>query len=86
MTQQTIQVFFPFSPQYMSWDDWNGNLAVSYGELNIPFTSEDDWKITANIICSNTAFASYPIPNPDTCEDWQDWASQFAQAINGPSY
>jgi len=83
---QTIQKFFPFSSDYMSWEDWNGNVAVIYGELNIPFTDELNWKTTANLLASNTALSEYPIPNPETYENWQDWADQFTQSINGPSY
>lgn len=86
MTKPSIQQFFPFSPEYSSWDDWNGNLAISYGELNIPFNPEDDWKTTAQLVSGNTAFAAYPIPSPETFDNWQDWATQFGQAINGQSY
>lgn len=86
MTQQTIQQFFPFSSDYMSWEDWNGNVAIIYGELNVPFTSEQDWKTTAQLLSSNTALSAYPIPNPETFENWQDWADQFTQSINGQSY
>ena len=86
MTQQTIQKFFPFSSDYMSWDDWNGNVAIIYGELNVPFTTEENWKITAQLLSSNTALSEYPIPSPESYENWQDWADQFTQSINGQSY
>lgn len=86
MTKPSIQPFFIFNPDYMSWEDYNGNLAISYGELNIPFTAEDDWKITAQVLTSNTAFSSYPIAHPDSYDSWQKWAKDFTEIVNGQSY
>jgi len=70
----------------MSWEDWNGNLAIYYGELHIPFTSEDEWQVTARVLAGNTAFAAYPIPHPDGYDDWQRWAKDFTEIVNGQSY
>jgi len=31
-------------------------------------------------------FGSYPVPSPDTYDEWQAWAKDFTQIINGPAY
>ena len=46
MSGLSIQPFFVMNPDYMSWNDWNGNFAISYGEMNIPFTPEEEWQTT----------------------------------------
>ena len=80
-----FQEFFPCVPDYMSWEDWNGNLVMYYGQKNIEFAPEDNWRQGAmNIIMSET-FGTYPVPVPDTFETWQDWAREFTTIINGPS-
>lgn len=86
MSGPSIQPFFVVNPDYMSWEDYNGNIAISYGEMNIPFTSEDDWQTTAKVLTSNTALASYPVPHPDLYDDWRQWAQDFTEIINGQSY
>lgn len=86
MSGPSIQPFFIFSPDFMSWEDWNGNLIISYGELNIPYTPEEDWQTTAQVIASNTAMEAYPVPNPDNYENWQQWAKDFTEIVNGQSY
>lgn len=79
------QQFFPFLPDYMSWEDWNGNLIMYYAEEVIPYSQELDWKVTANNVAQLPTFSAYPVPLPDLYDDWQDWARQFALIINGPS-
>jgi hypothetical protein len=39
-----FQGFFPCVPDYMTWDDWNGNLAIYYGQKNIKFANEENWR------------------------------------------
>lgn len=85
MTQIATQAFFPCVPDYMSWEDWNGNLAIYYGSELITFAPEDDWKVAASDIAELPTFAVYPVPQPDTYDDWQSWARDFTEAINGPS-
>lgn len=80
-----VQQFFPFLPDYMSWEDWNGNLIMYYGEELIPYMQEADWKVTANNVAQLPTFMSYPVPLPDSYDNWQDWARQFTLIINGPS-
>ena len=70
----------------MSWEDWNGNLLVSYGELNIPYNTEDNWQETASVLASNTAMAAYPVPAPGEYDDWRQWAKEFTEIVNGQSY
>jgi hypothetical protein len=82
----SVQQFFPFTPDYMSWEDWNGNFILWYGQENIPAHPEDNWQAVANHIASNEAFASYPIPVADRYENWQDWAKDVTTIINGPAY
>ena len=38
------QPFFPIVPDLMSWEDWNGNFIIYYGQMNVPVTSEENWK------------------------------------------
>ena len=80
-----FQSFFPCLPNYMSWEDWNGNLAIYYGQKNIEFSPEEDWRYGAMNIVQSETFGRYPVPNPDTYETWQDWALEFTAIINGPS-
>lgn len=86
MSGPSIQPFFIFNPDFMSWEDWNGNLIISYGELNIPFSSEENWKTTASVLTSNTAMSAYPVPHPDNYDSWQQWAKDFTEIVNGKSY
>lgn len=86
MSALSIQQHFPVVPDYMSWDDWNGSLAIYYGEMNIPFHGEENWQDTANVLASNTALSTYPVPYPDEYETWQQWAKDFTEIINGQSY
>ena len=79
------QIFFPFAPSTMEWDSWNGNLIMYFGTEPIPFTQEDEWKITAKNVSQLPRFGVYPVPDPDLFEHWQDWASEFTLIINGPS-
>jgi len=81
-----FQQFFPFVPEYMDWEDWNGNLAIYYGQRNIQFSPEEDWKTGAENIVQSPVFGRYPVPDPSTFETWQDWAREFTTIINGPSY
>lgn len=69
----------------MSWEDWNGNLIMFYGQEPLPYHSEDQWRDTAKSVGQLTTFEVYPVPNPDAFENWQDWALEFTEIINGPS-
>ena len=80
-----FQQFFPFTPNGMSWEDWNGNLIMFYGEEPIAYHSEDQWKETAINVAQLTTFEVYPVPNPEAYKNWQDWALEFTEIINGPS-
>ena len=80
------QQFFPFSPESSSWEDWNGNFIIYYGQLNIPSDTEENWKNAASVIASTFTFSAFPIPTPDTYDNWQDWASEVSLIINGKSH
>jgi hypothetical protein len=80
-----FQQFFPFDPNGMSWEDWNGNLIIFYGQEPIAYNSEDQWKETARGVGQLTTFEVYPVPSPDAYDHWQDWALEFTEIINGPS-
>ena len=80
-----FQQFFPFTPNGMSWEDWNGNLIMFYGEEPIPYNLEINWKETAKNVGQLATFEVYPVPNPEAYENWQDWALEFTEIINGPS-
>ena len=82
----SIQPFFPVVPTLMSWEDWNGNLAIYFSQENIMHAPEDQWREVAQHTSSLAVFQSYPVPSPDGFEYWQDWASEFTLIVNGPSY
>jgi hypothetical protein len=79
------QPFFPFLPAYSTWDDWLGNVAIYYNQELIPLVDEPNWKEAAKDIVELSTFASYPVPRPERYEDWQQWATDFTEQINGPS-
>ena len=81
-----IQDFFPFSPEYSTWEDYNGNLVVFFASEPIGVNSEENWKNTVADMVNLPRFMNYPIPDPNTYENWQDWANNFSQVLNGPSY
>jgi hypothetical protein len=80
-----FQPFFPFIPTNMSWEDWNGNLAIYYSEELIPYNSEENWLETARNVAQLPTFSVYPVPDPTLFDEWQNWALEFTQIINGPS-
>lgn len=86
MSGPSIQPFFIFSPDYMSWEDWNGSLLVFYSELGFPYSSEENWRETAQAVSANPAMATYPAPSPDKYDDWQTWAKDLTEIVNGQSY
>jgi len=82
----SIQEFFPFSPEYSSWEDYNGNLILFFSEEPIGVYPESEWKQTIKDMVNLPVFLSYPIPDPELYDKWQDWANDFSQVLNGPSY
>jgi len=76
---------FPFLPEGSTWENWNGNLIMYYGEEPIPYVPEEQWRMAAQNVTQLPTFEVYPIPSPDTFSDWRDWARQFALIINGPT-
>lgn len=81
----SVQQFFPMVPTGMDWEAWNGNLIMWYAEESIAFHEEADWQIVAKNVSELPTFCNYPVPDPDSFENWQDWALEFTQIINGPS-
>ena len=80
-----FQQFFPFIPTNMSWEDWNGNLAIYYSQELIPYNTEENWLETARNVAQLPTFSVYPVPDPTLFANWQDWAKEFTLIINGPS-
>jgi hypothetical protein len=80
-----FQPFFPFTPNGMSWEDWNGNLIMFYGQEPVAYHPEENWRETARGVSQLTTFEVYPVPDPDVYQNWQDWANEFTLIINGPS-
>jgi hypothetical protein len=77
--------FFPFIPNGMDWESWNGNLVMFYSQELIPYVnSEDEWKMVAKNVSQLPSFMIYPVPDPDLYQNWQDWANEFTMIINGP--
>ena len=83
--KNSIQQFFPFSPDYSTWDDWNGNLVTFYSQEAIEVNTEEDWKQTAASVANTPTFAAYPVMDGSDFNDWQSWASEFTLTVNGPS-
>ena len=81
----SIQQFFPYVPQHISWEDWNGALIHYFSEEPIAYNKETHWKLTAKSVEGLATFANYPVPDPDEYDHWQDWALQFTEIINGPT-
>jgi hypothetical protein len=79
------QQFFPFSPEYSTWDDWNGNLLHFYGEQPIPVLPEDQWQEVAKNVIEIPFFSAYAVPDPLSYETWHEWAEEFTLTVNGPS-
>ena len=77
--------YFPYSPEYSSWEDFNGNLIIAYGYEPVPYHSEKDWLETARAMSQMSTFAVYPIPNPEMFTNWSDWAKEFSLIVNGSS-
>jgi hypothetical protein len=70
----------------MDWESWNGNFIIYYGQENITYHPEIEWQLMAKNVAQSPTFASYPIPDPDDFDNWQDWAFEVTTIINGPSY
>ena len=85
MSAPSYQQSFPFSSEFNSFEDWNGNFIIWFGEQNIPYNTEKNWRETASEIAGTAFFEVYPIPFPDTFERWQDWADEVTELINGAS-
>jgi hypothetical protein len=66
----------------MSWDDWNGNLAIYYSQEHIMFRPEAEWKEVAQNMCNTQSFSIFPLPDPSNYENWQDWAKEFTLIVN----
>jgi hypothetical protein len=56
-----------------------------YGEEPIPYMTEDNWPIVAKSVSALATFANYPVPDPSEYENWQSWAKEFTEIINGPT-
>lgn len=81
----SIQKFFPINPQYMSWEEWNGNFIHYFSEEPVMYNTEENWKLVANNISQLATFDSFPVPDPETFTNWQDWATAFSLILNGPT-
>jgi hypothetical protein len=86
MAQVPFQNVFPFNPAYSSWDNFNGNLVMYYGQEPIPYHDEANWQITAKNIAQLPTFSNYIVPDPGIFNNWQDWASEFVLIVNGPPH
>jgi hypothetical protein len=80
-----LQQFFPFDPEGSDWESWNGNLIMFYGEEPIPYLPELDWGDVARSVAELPTFVNYPVPSPESYADWQSWAREFTEIINGPT-
>jgi len=84
MSGHNTQQFFPFLPDYSTWEDFNGNLVMFYSQNNISFNDEANWDVTAREIAQSPSFQAYGTPDPQTYDSWQEWALEFGNLVNGP--
>lgn len=85
MSVPKFQQFFPFAPNSMTWEEWNGNFIIYYGQETLPNVSEIEWRDAADQIATLPTFATYPVPSSGNFETWQEWASEVTTIINGLS-
>jgi hypothetical protein len=76
------QQLFPFLPGYSTWEEFNGNLVMFYSQNNISFNDEANWDITAREIAQSPAFQRFGTPDPQTYDNWEDWALEFNNLVN----
>ena len=43
------------------------------------------WKLVAKNSSQLTTFESYPVPDPEAFDTWQEWASALSFILNGPT-
>jgi hypothetical protein len=79
-----LQRFFPYLPDHSTWDEFNGNLFLQYGQRNIVRSEESQWQETASSLVQSFPFSAYPVPDPEGFATWQDWARAFVTVVNGP--
>jgi hypothetical protein len=79
-----IQQFLPCVPSAMTWDEWLGNFAIYYGQYNIQFSDEENWREAADHLASEAKFGIYPLPPSADFATWQEWADDVSTIINGP--
>jgi len=82
----STQPFFPFIPDYMTWEEWNGNMLIYFSQEPISYHPEADWKLSARNIGLLATFSAYPVPDPELFDKWQDWAKQFSLIVNGTGH
>lgn len=80
---RNFQQHFPFSPEFSTWEEWNGNYILWYGQNNTEYQPEENWRTAADQIMQSSIFSQYPVPDPALYETWQEWAAEFALIING---
>jgi hypothetical protein len=85
MSVPSVTQYFPFSSQYTTWEEWNGNLIMYFGSEPIGVSVDTNWQAGATQIMGLPTFAAYPVSSPDSFDNWQDWADNFTQILNGPS-
>lgn len=60
-------------------------MVIFFEEEAIPVNDEPNWKKTAAGLSMLPTFLSYPIPDPELFDTWQEWADEFTTMLNGPS-
>jgi hypothetical protein len=85
MSDPNFQQFFPCVASSMTWEEWNGNFIIYYGQETLPDLPEIQWREAADQIAELPTFSVFPIPGSATFETWQDWADDVTTIINGPS-
>lgn len=73
-----------FLPDFSTWEQWNGNLILYFGDQQFPYVTEENWKQVASSMMTNSIFSQFNVPAPDQFDTWQGWAKAATQAVNGP--
>ena len=81
-----INQSFPVSPDYITWDDYVGELQVYYSEEPFVIESEANWRETTDSLASTPTFSAYALPSGDSFATWQEWGRNFTAVVNGKTH
>ena len=74
---------FVYDPRYHTFESWASLMVEQYAaqQLSIPSLTTD-WKLWAKGLLAIDVFTNEACPDPDTFDNWFDWAAAMLGAIN----